>query len=107
MMCEKNDLPYVPFNPDNRDYSKEQGELVEMYDKPQGRKIMAIKIYGDRKCQNCEGLCAGYAWRQGRKRKKYWCCLQCLTEAKPWITTKEEADFYCEFVQVKPPPIYI
>ena len=65
------------------------------------------KVYGDRICRNCQGLCVGYAFRKGRKRKKYYCCLSCLQEKFPWIMDAEDAKFYSEFVEVKPPPIYI
>ena len=65
------------------------------------------KVYGDRVCKNCRGLCAGYAFRKGgKKRKKYYCCLNCLHEKFPWID-ETNVDFYSEMVEVKPPPVYI
>ena len=41
------------------------------------------RIYGDRICMYCKGLCHTRSWREsGGKRRRYWCCEAHLSHQK-------------------------
>ena len=52
---------------------------------------MAAKVYGDRKCHHCEGLCHKGSWRTNYgQRKRYWCSSDCaLHDLTPMIPLED------------------